>query len=225
MIQSSLSAVSVTFVFAAPVSVVFAMGSDRLMLSSEEALRRKRLLRITDQMRFTAAHVLKRLLLSRYLGLCSKNLVFSKNLHGKPYLKDHAIHFSLSHSGDWVTLAIDPVSSVGVDVEVERDARTWDSVVPTIRSADEEPLSPIKSWTAKEALLKAYGTGLTFDPRLVSVKADGLEFTGRSEHFCMTGAWYAPNDNHLIAVAAGAGHYRWRVAHCLDELMALTDNL
>ena len=214
-----------TVVCAAPTAVVLSVVANRLVLSEEENLRSRSFLRTVDQQRFIAAHGLKRLLISQCVGIAAPFLSFDVTSHGKPFLKDQDLHFNISHAGDFVTVALDKSAPVGVDVEINRDIVTWREVMPAVLSAQDDPLPPLQLWTAKEALLKASGTGFFTDARGLSVKALGNAFRGSSGEFLVDGAWYAPCSNHLIAVAGGSGEYAWHVTRAIDELDALLNRL
>ncbi len=79
---------------------------------------------------------------------------------GKPYLDGH--HFNLSHSGNFVVLAVSD-QEVGVDIQAPRTYKPG-----LVRWFSPEEQTWLQSggdfhrlWTGKEALSKAIGTGLT----------------------------------------------------------------
>ena len=82
---------------------------------------------------------------------------------GKPYWD--GIHFNLSHSGPWVTLAVgtDPV---GVDVECFRENRKVETLAKRHFTTEEQAFVRgsqerfLRVWTAKEARVKWDGAGL-----------------------------------------------------------------
>jgi phosphopantetheinyl transferase len=94
----------------------------------------------------------------------------------KPYLKDDALHFSISHSGDLAAALVSPQVRVGVDVEqaaprigkvldkfLHPDERQWlDSVQG--EHFREYPLAgnfgmATLLWSVKEAIFKWFGDG------------------------------------------------------------------
>ena len=97
----------------------------------------------------------------------------SKKENGEPYLEGSPYRISLTHKGD-VAIAALSRSSVGVDVEdvtvprnVERLSRLFDQ--------GERPTTLYdfyKVWTAKEAIGKRLGTGISSD--LLKQKAEGI---------------------------------------------------
>ncbi len=92
--------------------------------------------------------------------------VFAETDLGKPYLENYPdIHFSLSHSGHWAVCAVGN-APLGVDVEQPRCTM---EIGKRFFRPDELPETEDKDfllrlWTAKEAFLKAIGTGLTVSP-------------------------------------------------------------
>jgi len=86
-----------------------------------------------------------------------------KDPGGKPRLE--GAHFNLSHSGQWVALAVGD-SPVGVDVEclregrpIERLARRYFTEEECRRAGDSQE-GFLRIWTAKESRLKYLGVGL-----------------------------------------------------------------
>ncbi len=96
--------------------------------------------------------------------------------HGKPYRKSGPA-FNLSHSGNKVVLAVsdstDPFDPVGVDIETIRTG--WERAVDRVFTAEEidwandDPERFAMLWTAKEAAVKAIGTGFSISPLSFSV--------------------------------------------------------
>jgi 4'-phosphopantetheinyl transferase len=108
------------------------------------------------------------LLLRRFCGVIDDNqLVFGEN--GKPYLTDKSLYFNISHSGDYVVLAISDCE-IGVDIE---KVTLYDDAV-TARCFTQAEQEWIKKqgnneafftlWTAKESLMKGFGLGLSLPP-------------------------------------------------------------
>ncbi|MBB2923600.1 4'-phosphopantetheinyl transferase superfamily protein [Cellulomonas cellasea] len=105
--------------------------------------------------------------------------------HGRPVVLDGAagvdpgLHLSVAHAGDVVVAAATHAGPVGVDVE--REAGTgfdgFDDEVLSERErayvrglpAGERSAWRVRTWTRKEALLKATGHGLLVEPRTVDV--------------------------------------------------------
>ncbi|MFF8593289.1 4'-phosphopantetheinyl transferase family protein [Streptomyces sp. NPDC015220] len=92
--------------------------------------------------------------------------------HGRPSVTGGAVHFSLSHSGPMVLLALSS-TPVGADIERLPGPRTVADVTrmlhpreaAELRALDDtdSPLAFARVWTRKEAYLKGLGTGLSDD--------------------------------------------------------------
>jgi 4'-phosphopantetheinyl transferase len=89
--------------------------------------------------------------------------------HGKPYLKRDGVFFSLSHSGDYVILAVSG-SENGADIEkVKPRAFAAAKRCFTAGELDWLRLNDTDEaffilWTAKEAVMKAAGMGFSLSP-------------------------------------------------------------
>jgi 4'-phosphopantetheinyl transferase len=116
-----------------------------------------------------------RMLLGQYLGERPQDVAFSVEAIGKPKLAaQHAateVRFNVSHSGALALIAITHGCDVGVDVERNRTvkqleqlarryfhAQAIEGVLAT--PADKRNEAFLQYWTVKEAVLKAYGTGI-----------------------------------------------------------------
>ena len=101
--------------------------------------------------------------------------------HGQPQVDGAFV--SLSRAGDRVALAVSLEGPVGIDIEtVSRVAASgFDDVAFTereraeIAGAADADEHRARLWTSKEAVLKARGTGLRTDPRLVDLRDAGVE--------------------------------------------------
>jgi 4'-phosphopantetheinyl transferase len=96
--------------------------------------------------------------------------------HGRPSVAGPGhppIWASLSRAGELVAVAVSTAGPVGVDIEsLDRVAAAgFDDVA--FSAAERESITGdhdrARLWTAKEAVLKARGTGLRVDPRTVDV--------------------------------------------------------
>ena len=138
-------------------------------------------------------------LLYKYRKL-DNNSTITKNECGKPKIDDDHIgentEFSISHSDNFVALAISPIP-VGVDIE-NAERITLPILRRVLPPADFEQIKNnsdkytfAKYWTKVEAVLKARGTGFHLDPRTDASFMDG---------------WYSEseviNENHMLSCAA-----------------------
>ncbi|GAA1375009.1 4'-phosphopantetheinyl transferase superfamily protein [Streptomyces beijiangensis] len=129
-----------------------------------------------DRATYRAAHTGLRLLLGTYLRTLPRDVPLDRlpcsscgQPHGRPVVRGHDVHFSLSHSGDICLLAF-AASPVGVDVEKVTSPEVADEVGPTLHpretaelrayDAADRGIAFARVWTRKEAYLKGLGTGL-----------------------------------------------------------------
>lgn len=125
-----------------------------------------------------------RTVLTEYLGVDAAALEIGTGRHGKPYLSSPCfpIEFNLSHSGEWMLLAISQSHEVGIDLEIERTDFDYAGLSRSFFSEKEcaslQRASPVnrhrdflRIWTRKEALAKAIGSGLSMPFRNVDVLA------------------------------------------------------
>lgn len=119
-----------------------------------------------------------------------KTLLSSEITHdenGRPVLANDIRHISLSHTGDYVALAVG-LNMLGVDMEHnDRDIRRF---AERVFSHDETTLTDnlISLWCAKESLYKAAGfKGVDFRKEIVIESVNGDNMTGliRDRRFLM----------------------------------------
>lgn len=158
-----------------------AISRFRSILSSQERARSRRFLFERDRARFMAARGWLRTILSSCLGTEPQRVEFGQGPKGKPRLGGEfarsGLQFNLSHSKNLAVIAVAPRDRVGVDVEQLRE-------VPQLRGLVERAFSPrerdeinklpageqhqafFRTWTRKEACLKAAGEGIADLPDL-----------------------------------------------------------
>ncbi len=136
------------------------------LLSRDEKEQAEAFLLTEFRDRYVVARGVLRLILSHYLQSTPEELLFSYNLHGKPFLHNNEVFFNLSHSDGLVLYGISSTSELGVDIEKKRTDFAWQDIAAQILTAAEcssiERL-PKKQrhealfsyWVQKEALLKA----------------------------------------------------------------------
>lgn len=143
-------------------------------LSTEEWQRNSRFRYVDQQHRDQICRGLIRTVLAAHLSIEPQQLQFFSNPQGKPQLlnPNTALQFNLSHSGEWIALAVaDQCSKVGVDIEYCQRRNDVLSIADRYFSAMEltdlfaqAPSSQRKCffdyWTLKEAYIKAQGQGL-----------------------------------------------------------------
>lgn len=126
---------------------------------------------LRDQERFIISRSVLRNILAGYLGEAPQSIEIMYGFWGKPHLqKEKALHFNLSHSGDYVLYAITRDYEVGIDLEYINPDLELDEIALMILSPKElnywKTVKPeekvnvfFKLWVCKEALVKSSGKG------------------------------------------------------------------
>ena len=130
-----------------------------------------------------------RLLLSQYTGEAPQSMRFTRGPYGKPLLDGHSnLSFNVSHSGTRALIAISTRRIVGIDIEQVNFMLDWRPLADLV-CTDGERLAIahlpeiqkvamfFRYWTAKEALLKALGLGITQGLQVIAVNpfANGVQ--------------------------------------------------
>jgi len=112
-----------------------------------------------------------RKLLSQDLECGPKDISFKYEKFGKPYITN-ALCFNISHSNESLIIGVSHDFNIGVDIEVIKPRKTRDRLAKKIMSSNElnlyenssdKDLFFYRTWTAKEAISKYYGFGITKD--------------------------------------------------------------
>jgi 4'-phosphopantetheinyl transferase len=161
------------------------------LLSSEDHRRYLGYRRPADSDRFMVGAGLIRLVLSGYLAATPAQLDIIRRCprcgepHGKPTLSDGSgIHFSVSHREGLVVAAFLLDSAVGIDIERVRQAAVTPGVAELTLTAREldawrkldessRVAAFFRTWTRKEAVVKAAGRGLETPLHDVEVSGSG----------------------------------------------------
>ncbi len=145
------------------------------LLTPEERARAARFRQPDDRRRSILGRGLLRTMLGRRLDRAPGSLIFGANPHGKPTLADaDGITFNVSHSGDYVLVAVGQAAAIGVDVErwrpgldgagVGRQVFTPTELALISDAPDAETTFRFfRQWTFKEAVAKASGLGLSLN--------------------------------------------------------------
>lgn len=138
------------------------------LLTTDETLRAGKYKQQKDTYRFIVSRGAQRIILGRYLSTPPQQLQFVLGDNKKPHLIDvdgSIIRYNLSHSGDWIVLAIATLP-IGADVEFIDTAFPYQDILEDNFSKEEvdhigsSPERFFAMWTRKEAILKATGQGL-----------------------------------------------------------------
>lgn len=140
------------------------------VLAPVEAERAQGLRQIADRQRFVTAHGLLRAALGMRLARHPASVPLARKASGQWICEERGLHVSLAHSGERVAVAIAD-GPVGIDIEAMTGgdvlalARDWltPEEAAAVAGANPNAMEPLflRYWTAKEAVLKAAGTGLT----------------------------------------------------------------
>jgi 4'-phosphopantetheinyl transferase len=142
------------------------------LLTLAEQQRAQRYHAEADYHRFVVGRATLRLLLGACLGLPPTALHFAEGENHKPVLAtDPKFHYNVSHSGNWVLIAIGPMA-MGVDIEKINLSFPFEEVLNYSFTASERAFieqHPVQAaafyrlWTRKEAFVKGTAQGIDAD--------------------------------------------------------------
>jgi 4'-phosphopantetheinyl transferase len=167
-------------------------------LSRGEKDRANRFRRPEDRALFALTRGALRRLLSEATGVPAEELAFAEGPHGKPRLAGtNGPRFNVSHSGCWALIGFSDRRDIGVDIEFMRAAGgELDLARSFFSDAEYRSLAGLangtllssfyKIWTCKEAILKAYGAGITEHLKNFSVELTEDGFAIHPESNCFS---------------------------------------
>jgi len=160
----------------------------RHLLNAEELARADRRLPGKVRNEFLCARACLRVLLARNLGIAAPDIPLEVNVFGKPYVvSNSAVEFNVSHSDETILIAMSGQGLVGIDVEHVRhsvDTAELASLVFSARemerfhrleTAEERTAFFYRTWTCKEAVIKADGRGLSIPLTEFEIPLDSSE--------------------------------------------------
>lgn len=168
-------------------------------------------------------------LLGRYLGQPADRVELVEGPHGRPELgpaHDRSLAFNWSHSGAQALAAIARGVTPGVDLELQRArpkalalARRFftpdEAQALTVLPEDARSAAFLRLWTAKEAVLKAEGGGISFGLHRLRVTAQSGQPTLQWMDGDDTDAWQLhaldAGPQYLAALAWRGGARRIRM--------------
>jgi 4'-phosphopantetheinyl transferase len=184
------------------------------MFNKEETEKALRYRSEEDKLRYIFGRGALRFLLGKYLNKFPNTIQFALGADKKPLLNKNSgdnMHFNISHSGDFVLIAISN-SEVGVDIEKISPDFSYKEILQSNFSKEEidfiqNSLHAIESfyllWTRKESLVKATSKGLIDNLNLISV-LDGL-FNDGDEILDSPDSWdihsFKIEENYLGSIA------------------------
>ncbi|MBI9097873.1 MAG: 4'-phosphopantetheinyl transferase superfamily protein [Spirochaetaceae bacterium] len=145
---------------------------NKLILSLSESSREKinSKVFIHDKEIALLSQILIRYSLLKGFDLKGNDIEIDRTDFGKPFLRNHKnIFFNLTHSGDYVILAISD-KEVGIDIEQEKEidieiadkffSKSESKIISSAEDKDKKSIF-FRMWTQKESYLKAIGLGLS----------------------------------------------------------------
>jgi len=193
------------------------------MLSADERARAQAFRTVDVRRRFIAARGELRTILAHYLNESPEGITFAFEHRGKPRLGDAHVatnlKFNLSHSADLALLAVVKDCDVGVDIEEVRDVKDLEHLVQryfhpaeaddVMSAKADRNAAFFKCWTAKEAVLKAFGSGITealdhFRVPTCETAGGWVDVSAMPKFVEASACWIerlAPCDNYEAAIA------------------------
>lgn len=171
-------------VWTGSIAVDHAKLSDWQYMLDDSELQRAQTFKFAElRERFIAVRALLRQTLATYLNKPPQALRFELEAYGKPYLSCGSLHFNLSHSGDFLAIAVADFPQIGIDIEAVAPRNSLDSLAKRVFSAGElaewrqlpadQQLNVFyRLWTKKEAFVKAVGRGIALGMELCEYELD-----------------------------------------------------
>lgn len=151
-------------------------------LSVEEQERANRFVFDIHRARYRASRFALKTLLSNYLSIPAKEIVFELGQYGKPYLKGTPFYFNMSHSGNHALIGVSLEKPIGVDIEcfskrdylgIARHSFSRREQAALVDMNEEELIKGFfRIWTQKEAFIKLLGRGLHYPLGTFSVSPE-----------------------------------------------------
>ncbi|XP_059434759.1 uncharacterized protein LOC132167752 isoform X1 [Corylus avellana] len=190
-----------------------------------------RFFRMEDRIRALVSRLLQYSLVHEVLGIPFDEITINRTVEGKPYLEYDKVgwefpnfNFNVSHHGDHVAIASEPLCLVGLDIVscvipqketvlgfVQNfssyfSSLEWDNIV-NAGTCDDILVEFYRYWCLKEAYVKAIGSGLASG--LDKVEFHNTRWTGISvkingEDMREWGFWLSEmGKRHLVSIAKG----------------------
>ena len=142
------------------------------LLTIDERQQAARFGRWAARVRFSAGRATLRKLLGHYSGQQPSAIVLQKTKKGKLLADAGLPNFSLSHTGDWIAIALVDRLQIGVDIEIVQPIQVdmamirhafdvFEAQTLALLPPEKRGVEFYRMWTLKEAYLKATGQGLT----------------------------------------------------------------
>ena len=179
-----------------------------------------------DRKRFIIGRGKLRQMIAKQTNLAAHDIHLKTNAQGKPALANQALeadwHFNISHSGDYIVIALTQAAAIGIDVEFAGRDMDFLPIAKRFFAASEyEYLNRCPRemqrdtffhlWTCKESVVKAIGRGIAFGLDSFEVNpnptlpAKLLNIDGSPEQHFFLHAW-SIDTKHRAALTACTDH-------------------
>jgi 4'-phosphopantetheinyl transferase len=157
----------------------------RLLLSKQEQDRLERYKIPIKKQEFLSSRGILKFILSKYTGIPPEHVQLEISPDGKPFLPGSQIQFNISHSAEKLICVLCLDNLIGVDIQEIYPITGSDHIIQTFFSpAEVQYLSSAAAqqrnqelffaiWTAKEAYLKAVGSGIRRSFNQLSIIPEG----------------------------------------------------
>ncbi|KAM7268688.1 hypothetical protein ACFE04_010854 [Oxalis oulophora] len=149
--------------------------------------------RMEDRKRALVSRLLQYALVHQVLGIPLNEIIITRTLEGKPYLENSNVgllfpnfNFNVSHHGDYVAIASEPLCLVGLDIvsysvprneTVQEFIRNFTSYFTClewnyiVNAGDDDDIliQFYRYWCMKESFIKAIGSGVGFGLERVEI--------------------------------------------------------
>lgn len=108
-------------------------------------------------------------------------------IYNKPYFEDSLVEFNISHSGEIVVCVLSDEHQIGIDIELitnielqdfksQMTEREWN----TLNNSNDKIDAFFKYWTQKEAVIKAYGHGLSLPLKSFEIQDNSTQINDQT---------------------------------------------
>lgn len=203
-------------------------------VSEEKKKRICSFLKAAEAQNTLLADVLARYALCKRLGVKNEDLVFGTNKYGKPVLlKPDEAHFNISHSGKWISCAVDD-KSVGIDIEVIKpiDYPACTSILSKEECAYLEELPQdlklkyfYMIWTLKESYVKMKGKGLyiPFNSFTIGIENSNIRMKPKEDNLFFYQSFLC--DDVLYSVCTKSQNNPEEIIWNTDDFLKLVQNI
>jgi 4'-phosphopantetheinyl transferase len=189
-------------------------GASTSILDGHERQTADRFRNAEKRLHYIKSHWLLRHILSRYVGQQAGSIRIAYHEHGKPYLPDHTLYYSLSHSHEQWIVALTRGREIGADIEKLEPLEGMDAIIRRYYPLNEqEKLNTLdskqktyafyKNWTQMEAFVKMHRMGLYARMNTIQKVGHGLMFEGGPDSWAACESY--PMQSEYIASIAMKG--------------------